>query len=296
MDPNPYPATGPAPAPPGGPVQTPPPPTGYYGPGEPPPKKKKTALIIAIVVIVLLLCCCVAGAGGALFIARSESDSGTIDFEWPPTDTPGEPADVAPGSTASADSGWDDFDPGAYDTSVYVAPTSRQAALAEEINDTLYPDFVIDEVLCMPGYTDDDTYWDDEINILASLSGNPDARIAYVIYAQTEEAWADGASYDPDEIEEFLTLGFAEDGTEYLYSHESFAGFLGGVSDPDALDLLVQATMDLKGSVADTVAVEDNTGYIALTSWDAYLPYSGGFNLTYTRTDDVWQYASSEPW
>jgi hypothetical protein len=185
MDPTPYPTAGPATDQPTGPVYGTPSAPDYYGAGGPPPKKKKTALIIAIVVVVLLLCCCAAGVGGALFIARSDSDSGTIDFKWPPTDTPGEPADVTPGSTVSADSGWDDFDPGPYDTSAFLAPTTRQAALAEEINDTLYPDFVIDEVLCVPGYTDDETYWDDEINILAYLRGNPDVRIAYVIYPQT---------------------------------------------------------------------------------------------------------------
>ena len=284
----------------------------YGTPIQPQPKKNRTVIIIVAVVAALLLCCCgVAVAGVLLFLpAGSEvsslpdeltdslADGGLApDEDGGTTDGGGTDAtDDTGGVAAAQESGWDAFAPGAYDTTVFTEPSARNQALVEEIHAQLYPDFAIEDIVCEPGYIEGDTYWEDQLYVMASLASDSSVKIAYVIYIELVEAWAGGISYDPADIESYLTLTTSADGTEYIYDHSRLIGFLNGVSEPDLVPLLAQVQTDFPGAVVDYAEIEGETAYVTLTRWEAYPPYAGGFDVLYDRVADGWEYASSEQW
>jgi len=273
---------------------------GYYGPPPeqeqqappPAPPKKKPAAIIIAVVVVLLLCCCGVGAAGLFFFAADSevTTDGSIEVPWDSSDDGSAPLE------AEADPAWTAFAPAGYDPAVIVGPSARNVALVEEIHPQLYPDFAIEEVLSQPGFIDGETYWDDALFVRAAHRDDSSVRIAYVLYIELEEAWAADISYDPESLEEYLTLATTANDTEYLYDHEQLVAFLDGVSDSQLIELLAEIDTQFPGYVADYVERFDDTAYVTITRWEAFPEYSGGFDLTYTLTADGWMYDSAEQW
>ncbi|HSQ22259.1 MAG TPA: hypothetical protein VLQ52_05670, partial [Coriobacteriia bacterium] len=152
------------------------------------------------------------------------------------------------------------------------------------------------EVMSQPGFIDGETYWDDALFVRAAYRGDSSVRIAYVLYVELEEAWEADISYDPESLEEYLTLATTSNDTEYLYDHEQLAAFLDGVSDPQLIELLAKIDTQFPGYVADYVERFDDTAYVTITRWEAFPEYGGGFDLTYMRTADGWEYDSAEQW
>jgi hypothetical protein len=232
--------------------------------------------------------------GGIVGDDAGSTDLGTGDAGTGETDAG--TGDSATDAYEPPDTGWEAFLPGPYDATVFSAPSERNIALVQEIHAQLYPDFTVDEVLCEPGYIEGDTFWEDQLFVKASLTSDPGVQIAYVLYIELQEAFEQGVSYDPADIESYLTLTTSANGTEYIYNHSRMPGLLNGISDPAVIGLLAQSQADFPGSVADYVEIDGDQGYLTLTRWEAYPAYVGGFDVTYTRMNGGWEYISSQQW
>jgi hypothetical protein len=302
MDETPYPPPAPEPpgpaappppnyAPPAPPAPAPAPPT-YGAPvAEPPKKSKKTLVIVLVIVGVLLLGCCGAGVAGFLFFwpAREEitqvDEDVTVDEE------------VTTDSSAGAlDPAWDEFSP-VMDTSVYVEPSARNLALAEEVMGVLYPDFVIAEIVCEPGEFDGETYWMDNVYVAAALSSDSSVRIVVPLYFQLEEGQADGSSsVGEDALDEGEALATTSNGTQYIYYTDMHPALMNGISDEGVVALLAQVQADFPEAYSEYEQIDADNAVISITKWEAYPEYVDGFTLTYRRSGDSWEYVSSESW
>lgn len=294
-----------APAPGAVPPAAPPPgmPPGTGGPAAPEPKKKNKALIIAIVVLaVLLLCCGGAALGGwALFSAAEDEITNEIPQE-PDVDT--EAPDSGDTGDTSGDAGapagglpeWTAFQPSLVDTSIYAAPTAEQAALAEEVTAEVYPGFRVEDVVVEPGGEDAENYYPDIIYVKAAYGDEPSARIAYYFWADPEAAAAAGVHLGPEQAESYETLAESSDGTSYIYDHENLDTLVGGVSQPDLIDVLAQADQDFPGYVAFISGMDGESIGIVVTRWEVFPDLAEGLTVTYSEAPGGWTVDEITDW
>lgn len=274
-------------APPAPPVQ---PPSGTSPVAEPPKKKNKT-LIIVLVIIGVLLLCCVGSAVGGIVLFRSASSDVVSDLE---SELGADVTEDLVDAGGSVDPAWDDFDPAPYDTTVYQPLSARNQALLTEIHAAVFPGFTIEEAVCEPGYEDEDTFWMDSVYVRAVLDSDPDVRIVYPVWIQLEASVAAGSYTDPASLDEGEVLEKTADGVEYLYYDDLLTGLMKGAADADLIELVAQAGVDFPDSYTGYAEIDGDDGYLTVTKWDAYPPYTPLFDLTYARVDGAWEYVSSE--
>lgn len=289
------------------PVATPPaPPTPQYAPppppenmppsyaaqASPPPKKTNKTLIIVLVILALLLLCCAGGVVGALtiFSADSEVTNGTSNDVAVTTESDA-PADETGGIAE-----WVEFQPALADPSIYAEPTADQTALLEEIHAKLYPDFKIEDTMAEPGGEDADNYYPDMLYVKATLASNPDVRIAYYLWADSEASAAADVHLTQDNAETYETLAQSSSGLSYIYDHENLAGLMEGTVDERITAVLSQAEEDFPGYVAMIVGEDGDDIGVVLTRWDAFVDLKLALAVTYVPDGSGWTVSDVTDW
>ncbi|MHB1017027.1 MAG: hypothetical protein ACYC2X_03935 [Coriobacteriia bacterium] len=287
------------------PQYTPPPPPenlppSYAAQAAPPPKRKSKTLVIVLVILGVLLLCCVGGAVGAFTIFSSDTTetSGGVETD---TGTESEvPADTSDGSAPADETGgraeWVEFQPELVDPSIYAEPTAAQIALIEEIHAELYPDFKIEDTLAEPGGEDADNYYPDMLYVKATLNSNPDVRIAYYMWTDSDASAAAGVHLTEDNTESYETLAQSSSGLSYIYDHENLAGLMGGTVDDRIVGALSQAEQDFPGYVAIMVGEDGDDIGVVLTRWDAFADLELGLAVTYTPDGSGWTVSDVTDW
>lgn len=291
-----------APAPGTVPPAAPPPgtPPGTGGSAAPEPKKKNQALIIAIVVLaVLLLCCGGAALGGWALFSGAEDEVITEVPQEPETGAEAPDSGDTSGETATPAGGlpeWTAFQPSLADASIYAAPSAGQSALAEEVTAEVYPGFQVEDVVVEPGGEDAENYYPDIIYVKAVLEDDPSVRIAYYFWADPEAAASAGVHLGPEQAESYETLAESSDGTSYIYDHENLAALVGGVSQPDLIDVLAQADQDFPGYVAFISGMDGESISIVVTRWEVFPDLAEGLSVTYSEAPGGWSVDEITGW
>lgn len=277
-------------------------PPSYAAQAAPPPQKKSKVLVIVLVILGVLLLCCAGGIVGALTIFKADSDVTTdtsVDFDF---DTETEAPDDATGEleTPAEETGgraeWVEFQPELADASIYAEPTAKQTALIEEIHAKLYPGFKIEDTIAEPGIEDADSYYPDMLYVKASLESDPDVRIAYYMWTDSEASTAGGVHLTEEQAESYETLAQSSSGTYYIYDHENLIGLMEGSIDDRITGVLAQAEAEFPGYVAIIVGEDgDNIGAV-LTRWSAFPDLEDGLAVTFEPDGDGWAVADITDW
>lgn len=288
----------------GAPQYAPPPPPesmppSYAAQAAPPPKKKSKTLVIILAILGVLLLCCVGGIVGAFTIFDSDTEVSTetsTDFDSEseaPADTTDE---SAPADETGGRAEWVEFQPALVDPSIYAEPTAEQSDLIEEVHAKLYPDFKIEDTLAEPGGEDAENYYPDMLYVKATLTSNPDVRIAYYMWTDSEASAAAGVHLTQDNAESYETLAQSSSGLSYIYDHENLAGLMEGTVDERIVAALTQAEEDFPGYVAMMVGEDgDNIG-VVLTRWDAFADLELGLAVTYAPDGNGWTVSDVTDW
>lgn len=268
-----------------------------YAPPVPP--KKKTGLIIAIVVAVLLLCCCGSGVAGLLFFRASSSEitessdnvieqlEGLEDSAADIAAESGNPAGPAEGT------GWEDFAPGSYNSTVWIALEPFHQEVLDEVAATLFPDFEITDALVRPSTE----YTTDTLLARATLTGEPETQIAFYLEVENTAAFDSGWTDDPADQEfEYLDHGQASNGREYYWDNTQLVPLLNGIGDDKTQELLVTVADDFPDAVITIVETDGETAYVEFTRWDAYPGYETGFSADYSYDGYGWVLDSAQEW
>ncbi|MHB1136879.1 MAG: hypothetical protein ACYCXR_05140 [Coriobacteriia bacterium] len=277
-------------------------PPSYAAQASPPPKKKNKTLIIVLVILGVLLLCCVGGAVGAFTIFSSDTteSSGGIETEVDAGTESEAPADAtdegAPADETGGLAEWTEFQPELADPSIYAQPTAAQSALIDEIHAKLYPDFEIEDTLAEPGGEDAENYYPDMLYVKATLASNPDVRIAYYMWTDSEASAEAGVHLTQDNTESYETLAQSSSGLSYIYDHENLAGLMEGTVDERIVGALTQAEQDFPGYVAMMVGEDgDNIG-VVLTRWNAFADLELGLAVTYAPDGSGWTVSDITDW
>lgn len=276
-------------------------PPSYAVQAAPPPKKKSQTLIIVLVILGVLLLCCAGGIVGALNIFKADSDVTTdtsVDFE---VDTESETPDDTTGELESPDetggrAEWVEFQPILADESIYAEPTAKQTALIEEIHEKLYPGFKIEDTLAEPGVEDADSYHPDILYVKASLESDPDVRIAYYMWTDSEASTAGGVHLTEEQAESYETLAQSSSGTYYIYDHENLIGLMEGSVDERMTAVLAQAEQEFPGYVAFMIGEDGNNIGAVLTRWSAFPDLEDGLAVTFEPDGSGWAVVDITDW
>lgn len=297
----------PAPAAPEMPQYAPPPPPenmppSYAAQATTPPKQKSKVLVIVLVILGILLLCCAGGVIGAFTIFKSESDVTTdtsVDFDF---DAGSETPDASGGSVETpvdetgGRSEWVEFQPVLADESIYAEPTDAQVALIEEIHSELYPGFEIEDMIAEPGIEDADSYYPDMLYVKASLESDPDVRIAYYMWTDSEASTAGGVHLTEEQTESYETLAQTSSGTYYIYDHENLLGLMNGSIDERIVTALAQAEEEFPGYVAMMVGEDGDDIGAVLTRWSAFPDLEEGLAVTFSPDGDGWTVSDITDW
>lgn len=266
-----------------------------YAPAAP-PKKKKTGLIIGIVVAVILLCCCGSGVGGFLLFRAADEEvtegleevTNELDSELPGLDS-----DAADDEASELDTGWDEFEPAAYDSSVWVGLDGfHEEVLADAMN-SLFPEFELQEQLAQPSTE----YSTDTVLARATLASDSDVAIAFWLEVENTPAFESGWVWDPvRDGYDYMDVTTAANGREYSWDNTQLVPLLFGMSDDTTEDLLRAVGNDFPDSVIYIVENDGEMGYVEFTRWDAYPDYDAGFYADYTYDGDEWTLADAGEW
>lgn len=270
----------------------------YAAQATPPPKKNKTLVIVLVILGVLLLCGIGSVIGGLTIfsstvdeVSSSLEDAG-IDVEVPDTGT----GDTGSGDVTGGRTEWEAFQPQLVDASIYAEPTAAQSALIEEIHNELYPDFIIEDTVAEPGIEDAELYHPDMLYVKASLARDPDVRIAYYLWTDSEASKAGGVHLTEDQTETYETLAQSSDGTYYIYDHENLMDLMSGSVDDDLVSVLRQAEVDFPGYVAIMAGDDgDNIGVI-VTRWEAFPDLEEGLAVTFSPDGNGWAVENVTDW
>ncbi len=267
-----------------------------YAPAEPP--KKKTGLIIAIVVVVILLCCCGSGVAGLLFFRTSESTiTGSDDVIEQLEGLEDSAADIAANSGnpvgPAEGTGWEDFAPATYDSSVWVGLEPFHQEVLDEVAATLFPDFEVTDALVRPSTE----YTTDTLLARATLAGEPETQIAFYLEVENTAAFDSGWTDDPADQEfEYLDHGQASNGREYYWDNTQLVPLFYGIGDYTTQELLVTVADDFPDAVITLVEADGETGYVEFTRWDAYPGYEVGYSADYSYDGYGWVLGSAQEW
>ncbi|MEA5075936.1 MAG: hypothetical protein VB139_06260 [Coriobacteriia bacterium] len=270
----------------------------YAAQAAPPPKKSKTLVIVLVILGVLLLCCIGSVVGGlTIFSSTVDEVTGSLEDAGIDVEVPGSgTVDTGSGDVTGGRSEWAAFQPQLVDASIYAEPTAKQTALIEEIHQKLYPDFIIEDTVAEPGIEDADSYHPDMLYVKASLAGDPDVRIAYYMWTDSEASKAGGVHLTEDQTETYETLAQASDGTYYIYDHENLVGVMNGTVDSDLASVLKQAEVDFPGYVAIMAGDDGGNIGIVLTRWEAFPDLEEGLAVTFAPDGGGWSVQEVTDW
>jgi hypothetical protein len=277
-------------------------PLGTGGAAAPEPKKNKALIIGIVVLAVLLLCSGGAALGGLALFSAAEDEVATELPQEPEAGTEAPDSDDAgdtSGETAAPAGGlpeWTAFQPSLVDASIYTAPSTGQSALAEEVTSKVYPGFQVEDVVVELGGEDAENYYPDIIYVKASYGDEPSARIAFYFWTDPEAAAAADVHLGPEQAESYETLAESSDGTSYIYDHENLATLVGGVSQPELIDVLAQADQDFPGYVAFISGMDGGSIGIVITRWEVFPDLAEGLAVTYTEAPGGWTVDEITDW
>ncbi|MGB4442512.1 MAG: hypothetical protein WBJ62_09870 [Coriobacteriia bacterium] len=266
-----------------------------YSPAEP-PKKKKTGLIIGIVVAVILLCCCGSGAAGYfLFMAADEEVTESVDevTNELDSDLPDLGSDIAEDGVHILAARWDQFDPPAYDPSVWVSTDAYHEEVLDDAMSSLFPDFELEERLARPTTE----YSTDTVLARATLASDSDVAIAFWLEVENTPAFKSGWVWDPArDGYEYMDVATAANGREYSWDNTQLVPLLFGIGDDSTEDLIRTVANDFPGCVISVMENDGDTATVEFTRWDAYPDYDAGYYADYTYDGDEWELVEAGEW